>query len=533
MVILNKKVISTSFIILIVTLIVSSILFQNGDAQYQNFRARCGDGICDEFEKAHPNLCPKDCSTNTRQPTQLPQLRSRTGKCGDGICDEFEKKNPNLCPKDCQREEPQPTPSTPVQEPQKGVYWNSPFGIFGVYEWKLSGPKVKNVASVNDINNYLKDIGIKWLQEMHFTKELNNTPAGINIYSRIGGEGGNKPPNTSKKYKEELRKVIKKYKGRIKYWEVGTEPSGFPPPMGWRGYAKEYATHLKETYNIIKEECPDCYVVFGGLSGVGTGFNNNDPAARFLEEVLQAGGGKYFDVFEFKQHTYNADEYTELKNKMKVYEKILHRYGIDIQKTPVFLETATHDGNPSSSFKFILLQPQSEAEQASGLLKIYIYGLAIGIDKIFWNGLIELHNFAGNPKSSFNFYGLVNNPANDGKSHKKLAYYTYKKMVEVLEESDWNNIETVQEKDGIYIYKFTKKGKSIWVAWNDTKESKVAKIIGIGSPRVRLTYAIPKKDSGKDVKNYKSAFPVKILDTHKSEVSINLDNIPVFIEEIK
>lgn len=29
-----------------------------------------------------------------------------------------------------------------------------------------------------------------------------------------------------------------------------------------------------------------------------------------------------------------------------------------------------------------------------------------------------------------------------------------KTMVEVLEGSDWDNIETIQEKDGVYIYKF-------------------------------------------------------------------------------
>lgn len=34
------------------------------------------------------------------KPTKLP-LAINDKKCGDGICDEFEKANPNLCPKDC------------------------------------------------------------------------------------------------------------------------------------------------------------------------------------------------------------------------------------------------------------------------------------------------------------------------------------------------------------------------------------------------------------------------------------------------
>ena len=35
---------------------------------------KCGDGICDDFEKQNPNTCPKDCQTGIQQPTQQPQL---------------------------------------------------------------------------------------------------------------------------------------------------------------------------------------------------------------------------------------------------------------------------------------------------------------------------------------------------------------------------------------------------------------------------------------------------------------------------
>ena len=35
---------------------------------------RCGDNICDDFEKQNPNACPQDCGTNIQQTTQQPQL---------------------------------------------------------------------------------------------------------------------------------------------------------------------------------------------------------------------------------------------------------------------------------------------------------------------------------------------------------------------------------------------------------------------------------------------------------------------------
>lgn len=55
------------------------------------------------------------CSQYTGAPA------NQSEKCGDEICDSFEKANPNLCPKDCQEEIPQIT----QQELERGWYWGS------------------------------------------------------------------------------------------------------------------------------------------------------------------------------------------------------------------------------------------------------------------------------------------------------------------------------------------------------------------------------------------------------------------------
>lgn len=49
------------------------------------------------------------------------QPTGQLGKCSDGICDELEKANPNLCPKDCQEE------ILPItqQKLERGWYWGS------------------------------------------------------------------------------------------------------------------------------------------------------------------------------------------------------------------------------------------------------------------------------------------------------------------------------------------------------------------------------------------------------------------------
>lgn len=499
-----------------------------------------------------------------------PQL----GKCGDGVCDSHEQANPNLCPKDCEE-----IPSITQQELEKGWYWgsenqkkpgnpdnwihdaegtrsacwhkpdircgritvepsptdeDSPFGIFGPYE-PLLDSSTRSFISKSEINNYLKDIGVKWIQEMPRGNNLYEVAkSGVNIYSRALPIF-NTPPQIPEEYKTWLKKTIKQYKDKIKYWEADTEPSGFLPPIGWKGHPKKYAEFLKVTYEIIKSECPNCKVVFGGLPGVRTGLNENSYSVQFLKSVLDAGGAKYFDVFEFKQHAYNADDYPELKNKIEVYGKTLSQYGIDIKKIPVFIETAMYDGDPNDTTidptgKF--LPPQTEIQQASALIKIYVYGLAQGIDKIFWNLVIENGAGPNTAKSVFPYYGLVNNPDNDGQSHRKLSYYTYKKMVEILEGSDWGNIQTIQESNDVYVYKFTKEGKPIWVAWNDNSQEKQITIFGITSSQVKISEAVPKYESGKEVKDYSTAFETETKTVNKGIVAVTLGEIPVFIESL-
>ena len=56
----------------------------------------CGDGVCDDTEKAHPGACPQDCGGDTG------------GYCGDGICQQIERTSGH-CPQDCGADTTPPT----------------------------------------------------------------------------------------------------------------------------------------------------------------------------------------------------------------------------------------------------------------------------------------------------------------------------------------------------------------------------------------------------------------------------------------
>jgi hypothetical protein len=78
-------------------------------------KGRCGDGVCDEAERANPALCPQDCAappggeetpevTETPPPAETPigpGPGDGKGRCGDGVCDGPE--NTQNCPQDCAR----------------------------------------------------------------------------------------------------------------------------------------------------------------------------------------------------------------------------------------------------------------------------------------------------------------------------------------------------------------------------------------------------------------------------------------------
>ena len=412
------------------------------------------------------------------------------------------------------------------------VSMKSPFGIFGPYQFILDS---NEIMTHEKINVYLADLGVKWVQEMPMG--INNVPPSINIYSRVGREGGTTPPNVAyDKYKSALRKSIGRLKDRVKYWEVQTEPGGLPPPKGWKGYEKEYAAFLKETYDVIKSECPDCMVVLGGAGGIASG-RREDLNAAFVRKILGYGAGEYFDVFSFKMHHYKVADYVDLKNKMEIYDNIFADYKMALKKKTVFLETGIYDGDPNYTpghpLSFIILPPQTELQQAAGLVKSYVFAIAQGVDRIFWNEVFERHNFGGEKRNPFNYYGLVNNPLNDGKSYKKLAYYAYKKMVEVLEGSDWENIVTVKEQGGVFIYKLNRQGKTIMVAWNDGAGDPVTSITGLKPPKVKVTYAVPDMSSGLDVHDYSTSFKEFVVNTEGNAIKLTLGGKPVYIEEEK
>lgn len=110
---------------------------------------------------------------------------------------------------------------------------------------------------------------------------------------------------------ENIRAVLQRFKGRVKYWEIINEPN-----LGHVGSVEKYLEYLKLAAGIIREIDPGAKVLGPDTCGIDLGWNK-----RFLE----LGGSKLVDVYTV--HDYEGHEsidpvhwrwkYGELRKLMK------------------------------------------------------------------------------------------------------------------------------------------------------------------------------------------------------------------------
>jgi hypothetical protein len=476
--------------------------------------------------------------------------------------------------------EPQKKPAISEEQISK----DSPFGASGAF----SRPYVKDdtvsrekilrmVSGLKEPYSHVQDIGGKWIRPGiditwplvqptpdHVEKGVyewavvdnlyGRVPRGVNALANICVGQGTKPGTwefvneyVEKRYLQYVKAIVERYDGDglndmpglknpIKYWQIENEPA-FPNlessifNLDWIGFS-----HIVEiTYTAIKESDREAIISLGGVAG-GHAVKKNDPFFQkeiegFYFPLLRNLSGKYIDIFDI--HYYEDPRegpeqwkraWKDMKTAYQLFRHQLDQNGY--QKTEIwFTETAI----PS---KLV-----GERAQASDLVKRFIHPRSIGVKKIFWWNMIEGEHPLSVDQISDHF-GLVYDgigAEDPGFGVKKLSYYTYKRLIEILEGSDWNNIQTVQESEDVYIYKFMKQGKPVWVAWNDGKELKGLRIrLDRDTKAIKITEAVPKFESGKEVVNYKSAFREVMrrdfMESYPPQLMLEIGSVPVYVE---
>lgn len=462
-----------------------------------------------------------------------PPSFSKSRRCGDGICDDNEQTNPNLCPQDCyiisnesikDRETRKNTDEDKMR--RLSSYTDSPFGVHAPFGGEAN-PLRKDI----DIGNieYLTDIDAKWVRILEPELISAGESLNKNNIKILSGMTQAIFPKDIERYKKEKTLLVRKYKDIVDAWLVVNEAE-----LNWRDTLRRFVEYFAINTEIIRKEDPTAKIVFCLAGGRAEGGRITPRVQKFLEEALSNGIGEYFDVLDF-HHQGTHNEYPDVSEKISIFGRIFNKYGVTGKEFWI-TEFGTHDGDPEPN---MVMDPpyQSEKIQACGLVKKHIYALAHGAKKMFWTTMTEWSAFGGSINDYFTNVGLINNPSIDGQAHKKLAYYAYKKMVDILDGSDWNDISIIRESDGIYVYKFVKNGKSIWVVWNENKnEHSITLTLDKDIKNIRIIESVPKYQSGKEVADYNIAFTesdVNIPEGNLSETDIKLKGIPVFVQKIE
>jgi len=541
----------------------------------KDIKSKCGDGICDKFEKKNPEVCPEDCKSISNEiETCGPDNKGycidfrekcKTGyegigpdKCRRGrsadCCVPVEKQtcfqlDGNICSssqtcssawltasdsKRCCSRECKTTTN----------YENSPFGIsiggFLSNQDYSKSLQYINEADANTVRFMSKWGGLSWEQvepqkgvfnwskiDKYYSEATkNNLDIMVNIYpDNPEWDDPNNPytmsvPVDMDEYLNFIKKTAERYPA-INSWILGVELERGDDKKWWTGTPEKYADLFVKTYTAIKSVNPDAIVMTYGTNVYlnrkrGTIDAFTKPV---LAEIKKLTKDTSDFSFVYAIHYYKTDDIDLYIDILDYTRNMLDEYGFT--ETPIVMtDMAPFFWNDED------LREQTLAKH---IIKTYTVSFAHDLRSITWAQLGNGYGYVDGKQ--FEAGLITRNPQQSEGHYKNLGFYTYKLMVEKLEGSDWSNIQTIQESDDIYIYKFMKNGEPVWVAWNDGTQQTIT--IDVGSiDSVKITEAVPDAESGLDLNDYDypEFFNAETKTTSGGKVEITLGERPIFVE---
>lgn len=279
-----------------------------------------------------------------------------------------------------------------------------------------------------------------------------------------------------------MRDVVNRYSAppfNVDYWEIWNEPDIAPQLVpadslwGCWGDATDqyygggaYAEMLKAVYPMVKAAQPDAQVMVGGLL-MDCDPRNPPPGkdckpARFLEGILRAGGGAYFDGVAFHAYDYygnkikggyaNANWHAAsgttgpvLSAKAQYVTELLNQYG-ESTKFLMVTEMALICGRDGAEPR--CLAPEFADTKAAYIVEAYAAVFAQGLRAGVWYSL-----------SGWQGSGLL-----DTNGQVTPAYNAYKFAAQ--EFSGIKGAMPITPYPGVRGYELAKANGKLWVIWS-------------------------------------------------------------------
>jgi hypothetical protein len=338
------------------------------------------------------------------------------------------------------------TPSQPIPSAFFGMHihraavstpWPSvPFKAWRLWDTHTTWAQLEPEKGNWDWRMLDKTVGLAESHGVEVLYTMGRSPQWASARPRERGENPNAPPGgmaepkNLEDWKNYVRTVATRYKGRIKAYEIWNEPnlenfySGTPLAM---------VNLAREAYAVLKEVDPSITVI--SPSAVGpTGL-------PWLRQYLALGGGKYADVIGYHFYVRGQDPEAMLSFIDQVHE-ITKEYGVA--------------GKPLWNTEAGWLQPyRIDPKDGPGYMaRAYILNWADGVSRFYWY--------------AWDNQGARVKMTEDDEATPTPTAHAYAELQRWLVGA---HMDSLKQNNGIWICGLSRDGATSWIVWNPDRDS--------------------------------------------------------------
>jgi hypothetical protein len=244
---------------------------------------------------------------------------------------------------------------------------------------------------------------------------------------------------------EYVYRMVDRYKGHVKHWEVWNEPNILP---FWapKPNVANYTRLLQISYQRAKEADPDCVILGGAMAGADL---------PFLRGMYENGAKGYFDELSFHSYGNNPTE-ESIAREMDGLKGVMAEYG---DQKPIWLtETGIYTG-PAG------VTEQLQAERSVKESLIYI---SHGLERIFQLTLKDWTD-STSEQDAMSYRGLLNFD-----STAKKFLFAHRTMDAILGDKEF--IGRVNLHPQATFLLFGNRDQDVLVAWTPEGEELTAEL---------------------------------------------------------
>ena len=239
---------------------------------------------------------------------------------------------------------------------------------------------------------------------------------------------------TEKEYSDFVYESVQRYKGTIKYWQLGNEFDIFH-----RDGPKAYVESQRIGYAAAKRADPNCVIVGGSITELQC-------RKEGWPESLQLGLPKYCDIYDF--HFYQ-----DLKTTHEMLDYIRATCKQLRAEKPILVTETTQVGMFDPDYR----------NQAEYMFKRYAHLLANGVSVVMW------HCYSW--PYPFDAYNVAATSVADHDGFARPSLFAFAALTRALDGAKF--VRRWDAGEGVYALQFARGAKSLLVVWSEAGDKKL------------------------------------------------------------